>query len=423
MIITIGQCSRAAQTTLRRFMQLRPIPQVSSWVSCARTLQKTASIYEASILLDCIAKHYGRDVGRRTWKEFNGIDIHDRGRGCGYALDPIRTGFAPAFAQGIIYTPIDDRITRCSICDGWLPPVDLSSVRRTGLRLSGVRVSSVAFRPVAAVDETLYFINDDATLTPIYTFEEKIVGLSEGLPTGEIFVMTAPKMAPLSPDCFILSDVERQPKVTPLINIQQTLFGDCVSTGESWMTCCGGMQNAEVRFLHADGSWDTKFVHEKRVLRVALSEKGPVSIDETGQAFLWDGQQVVGDKKFALEQLPDSVRKEITSCYCGVDWTHGFVYLNSKGNNLPDAMCWRISETDVTSNAFIRQFYATRFGVSVVLLADSQFHFWDFEKNCVVAGWQLPEVCAEPDELRYLLNNRFRLSIEEDPRIRSISLD
>ena len=422
MLLKLSDCSRSVQLIISRFLQLKPIPQVASWVACAKQVRQKGNMYDAAVILDSISRRFGKDVGRRAWKEFSSIDIHERGRGCGYALDAIRYGYAPAFVQGVLYTAIDERVTRCSIGEGWKTSVELFSVRKTGLRLTNIRVSSVSYRPVVAVERTLYFIEDDGTLSEIFSFEENIVGMAEGLPSGDILVMTAPRMAVMAPDCVILRNVERAPYAVPLSNIEQKLYGDCVSNGAGWVTCCGGMQNSEVRFLHPDGSWDTRFVHEKRVLRVARSENGVVSIDEDGHAYLWDGMQVVADKRIALDKLPKQVFDEVTSMDAGFDWARGRLYLSGKGKNIADSAGWCVSETDVTSNSFVHQLYPMGGGLAIALLRDSQFHFWDMDKNQVSPHWQLPESCATSEELRYLLDNRVRLSIEADPRLRQINI-
>ncbi|MBQ4361224.1 MAG: hypothetical protein II767_13320, partial [Proteobacteria bacterium] len=160
MLLKLNDCSRSVQLIISRFLQLKPIPQIPSWIACAKQVKQKGNMYDASVILDGIPRHFGRDVGRRAWKEFSGIDMHDRGRGCGYALDAIRNGYAPAFVQGVLYTAIDERVTRCSIAEGWKTPVELFSVRKTGLRLTNIRISSVSYRPVVAVERTLYFIED-----------------------------------------------------------------------------------------------------------------------------------------------------------------------------------------------------------------------------------------------------------------------
>ncbi len=422
MIVNLAQFSNQTQTIIRQFLNMHPVPQVPSWIACAEQLKAKGRHLEAAVIMDLIAVKYGRDTARRQWKQCMGVNIGDCGKGSGFASNAVAMGYGPILLMGSLFVGVGDRISVCHILEGWKPSIDLDEVRKTGLRLANVRLSSAAYTLVVAVDDTLYTIEDNV-LKPVMTFERKIMGLSEGLDSGEILVLVAAVSPVFAPDCILVRGIGKTPEAVPLPNVQQKLFGDCVAYDEGWVTCNGGMQNSEVRFIHPDGSWETRFAHEKRVLRVACSERGPVSIDADGQAFLWDGETVIEDRHFAVDLLPQEVLEHISEYQAGVDWGRGILYLNDKAEQIEHVDAWQLSDVEIAHNAFVYQIYPSRSGLCAALLGDGYFHFWNLEQNCVVASWQMPELLGEAEDWRTLLDNKIRLSIEDDPRIRKIVVD
>lgn len=422
MLIRLDQFSRQTQMTIRQFFNMRPVPQLPSWLACAEQFKAKGQRLEAAVIMDLIALKYGRETARKQLSRASGISVEHRGRGAGFAAHGLEHGYPPVCLMGSLYSAVGERITCCNILDGWKNTIDLTPARKTGLRLAHVRLSSAAYTLLAAVGETLYKIENNELL-PIMTLNQKIIGLSEGLDSGELLVLKEAVAPILAPDCVLVRNLDRHPEVVELPNIEQRLNGDCVACDVGWMTCCGGMQNTEVRFIHRDGSWETRFAHDKRVLRVARSECGPVSLDASGQAFLWQNKNVIDDCHFALDKLPAEVMEHITDFQAGVDWKRGLLYLNGKGTHIQEVPAWRVCAENAVSNAFVRQIYPSPSGLCTALLGDGHYHFWNLNANSVVVDWQLPETVANGDDWRALLDNRFHLSVEDDPRIRKIIMD
>ena len=422
MIIRLEQLSHQAQTVIKQFLHMRPVPQVPAWVGCAEQLKNKGLRLDAAVIMDLITAKYDRETARKQWKRFSGIDVSERGKGHGYAGHGLALGYPPVCMMGELYSAVGERITRCHIIEGWKTPIDLDPARKTGLRLSQVRLSSAAFRLLIAVDDTIY-TEENGELKSLVTFDQKIIGLSEGLNSGEVLVLKESVAPILAPDCVLLRGVDDKVEVVELPNIEQTLMGDCAVYEEGWMTCGGGMQDTEVRFIHADGSWETKFAHESRVLRVARSEKGTVSVDASGQAFLWKDEAVCDDCHFAVDKLPQEVLEKISEFSAGVDWKHKKLYLCGTGSDIQSVSSWCVTADQAVSDQFVRQIYPSMSGLCVALLGDGRYHFWNMDESCVVSDWQLPESMANADEWRTLLDNRFRLSVDDDPRIRRIVLE
>ncbi len=423
MIITLASCAKQVQTMVRQLTSLRPVPQVAAWVNCARELEKKGLYWESCLMIDLIAKHYGRDVGRKIWNEFGSIPVSERGRGCASGVNTLKFGAAPVVLMGDVYQIEDSTLTCTNILEGTKRSIDLFSLKKTGLRLGNMRLAASNGELIIALEESLYHLEaDHETFTALMKFDAKIVGLMDGPETGELLVMKAAKSPLLAPDCVIVKNVLRQPEVIELPNVEQTLLGDCVGTPEGWVTCAGGMQKNEVRFIHPDGSWETRFVHEHRVVRIARSEVGAVSVDETGQAYLWQNQSVVDDAVFNLAPLPKAILDSMGTLDAGIDWKHKRLYLQGLGDTVALTTAWCVTPESATADAFVRQIFPNACGITLAMLGDGRLHFWDMERAMVLMSWQLPQNCAEQNELVTLLNHPYRLSIEDDPRIREIRL-
>jgi len=369
------------------------------------------------MLMDLVAVHFGREVGRRAWAEWSGVAVSQRGRGIGSASVSGQELFGPSLSGGDVYVKGKTEISVANVLTGLGKGVDVSFLRK-GMQFPNWRFAAYRDGLLVAAEHRLYRRPGVLPFEEIARFDAPVIRLAEPLEDGTVLVMTAPKSPLLAPDCWLVA-CAGEVRVWPLSNVEQRLVGDCVAETEGYVTCSGGMQHNEVRFLAADGSWSTRFVHERRVSRMARSSRGPVSVDEDGLALLWQGAKVIGDTRFAMSALPETVLSRIETFDAAVDWARGKLYLSDAANgNVPS---WCVTATEARNDALVKQLYPSRSGITVALLEDGRFHFWDVEAQCVLCDWQLPASCADADDWREVLAG-MRVSVEDDPRIRQIVL-
>ena len=421
MKFSLQDCARGALPAVRSFLSLRPVPQVGSWMACATQLRSRGFLPEAAMLMDLVAVHFGREVGRRAWAEWSEVPVSQRGRGVGLAIVSGQALSGPALFGGDVYVKGKAEISVANVLTGMGNRVDVSFLR-TGMQFPNWCFAAYCDGLLVAAEHSLYRRSGMLPFEEIARFDAPVIRLAEALEDGTVLVMTAPKSPLLAPDCWLVT-CAGEVCVLPLSNVEQRLVGDCVAEAEGYVTCSGGMQHNEVRFLAADGSWSTRFVHERRVVRMARSSRGAVSIDEDGLGLLWQGAKVIGDTHFALPALPEAVLSRMETFDAAVDWARGVLYLsdatNKAGNNTVPSWC--VTATEVRNDAFVKQLYPSRSGLTVALLEDGRFHFWDVEAQCVLCDWQLPASCADADDWREVLAGT-RIGIEDDPRIRQIAL-
>ena len=213
-----------------------------------------------------------------------------------------------------------------------------------------------------------------------------------------------------------------------LSNIEQSLLGDTCAAGDFYMTCCGGIQNREVRFIYSDGSWTIKVPHESPVIRIIPTASGPVSLDKTGQAFLWSGTKIVDDYKFDVDLLPQTLDLEDSQIDISMDWKHHRLFLTQTSQNvetnlsavLNQSYGYCLDEKGLSVRTFVRKMYPMK-NTTLVMLSDGQYYFWNDAWDCIEPLWQLSQALAVREDWLSVFHTTQSPSMEEDPRIRIIS--
>ena len=461
MIFKLENIRPEVLVQIRSMLRLHPVPQLAVWESVSRQLISKGFVSEACILLDKVSQHYGKQVGRASAERVTGFPISRRGRGISAsfadsvnpALYILRDGLRPVQLGKYI----------CLRSGGSLILVDKNTpnpriIHSFSSHPSDTPDSAPFNDPVQwiAIEQCLGIVQNSNVLTFVdlsenaatrnpypmasMRFERPIKRLSGPLNDGSFFVTLEPELPVFSDICricrldfdIIKSFWQDHPRDTCdiaaigavssnilLPNIEQSLNGDCVASHSYFISCCGGMQNKEVRFIYPDGSWTTRFVHEFKTIRMMNSECGPVSLDESGHALLWDNEKVIADCQFDLT-CADSDLLDGPTCY-SIDWTHRRLCLFrcESGTTLSAQLktarsCCLMPEGQCED--FVK--IILHMGLTtVVMLSDGSLHFWDTGLDCVCPIWQLPHASAEASDWQALLNTKSP-SIEEDPRIR-----
>lgn len=472
MIITPEHLSRPSFNQIKTFEKLRPTPQVPSWEASATNFLKKRQLLEALILTDDVVAHYGRDVGRRMAERIFGLPISARGRGitreCSlndhpsrYALCqecyPIQIGpftcirngnnclfFKEFFGEHYTMNILSETPTAEPLLNG---PYQNASIH--WLALGPYIVFSHGTNTLTVVDLSKmdYPSGNQKHELPYATvsFGSRVKRLCGPLADGTFFVTLAPELPVLSDVCRLFqfnmpalaatiaakSDFDAREagcvqKDIELPNVEQTLLDDCCAEGNVFVTCGGGMQNHEVRFIETDGSWTTRFVHEAPVVRILRTECGVMSLDESGTALLWRDQKPIADTKFNVESLPEVFSLSDPNTKITAEWNRRRLYLTTTTPqpNLKAALnaahSLFISPQGHRADHFVKAIYHLGWH-TLAMLADGTLHFWNIQLDCVSPLWQLPHASADSDDWRALLNINCP-AIEEDPRIRLIQL-
>lgn len=427
MIYTIEHVSKKLVSTVKAFLKLKPVPQVSSWIQCAKRFAAQGFYYEASAIMDSIAMHYGREVARKAWNQFSHIPIEQRGFGIGEARRCIDEQSPPSLHLDKAFIKTSEGIRYTSIVDGYQGEINLFFLRK-GFRLPEAYKIAVSNHGVFTFSERNVYRADhaQAEFVLLKQLEEPILRVSSPLEDGSVLILTAPKLPVFSPDCSLVNWVDGALTVLHLPNTAQNLVGDCVAWGNAFVMCGGGMQANEVRFLAADGSWTTRLQHKEEVLRMARSERGPVSIDKSGLALLWDSAelQVIDHKHLQLDKLPKEVIEDIETYDASMDWERGVLYLSRpKETSLMDHLAsqetWQLNGDKLCNNAFVTQLFPSLNGLCLASLRDGQFHWWDLQNEQVTTNWQLPLTCATAEELVKLIKYT-KIGVDDDPRLRDV---
>ncbi len=469
MFFTLNDMDRRTVTQLRALNSLHPVPQFPAWEGAAKLLFEKGFRVEASSLLDIAAQHYGRDSGRLATERVTHIPLPLRGRGLAHRAMPV--SHPALFALRDHTQPL--RIGRNIILRSG-NNIIIAAPDSPDIRLVNAISRTPAVAPLMtanhnpvdwiAIDTCLLFTEhdrrlnivdlsnidnlDDSDILPSASilFDKNITHLSGPLNDGTFFIALEPDMPVFSDICKLcqinISKLKESFTETPtqtidiqntdlfikniqLHNIEQHFFGDCIPAGDVFMTCGGGMQNQEIRFIDTNGSWTTKFIHEAPVIRVLISENGPVSIDSAGLAYLWKQQKPIDDISFDLSKLPDFITTHLNQSTISIDWTHHSLYFNHTDatvSTLASALntmhSCRLTQDSIESNTFTKTFYYLD-GIVLAMLANGSFHFWDMKHQCVDVRWQLPQTCAEAVDWQEVLNADSP-AIELDPRIRII---
>ena len=467
-----------ARTELRAFLNMSQIPGFQTWEIVARRWVENGWINEAAILLDMAAKYYDRNLVRTVSNRLLPVPANLRGR-------PI-TQFISDKSQPAIYT-LRDHVMPMNLGDMIglragnslflynlkkykyrladvfsSKPVQAYSgeLEQSGLDNPVVCCGLESFVLFAAGSKRLSLVDlscMDWTLTdeaaqntglPVayLDFPGNIHRIMGPLKDGTFFVTCAPVMPVFSDICILcqldldrireylrvnpnhvpdLDDIQAVRKFKILSNIEQTLVGDTCVADDCFMTCCGGMQNKEVRFIYSDGSWTTRFPHENPVIRMIPTSHGCVSLDKSGQAFLWSGCRVIDDWFFDLSGLTDLGNLEDLQLDFTLDWGHHRLFVTQTdtcaasrlGDVLNHSRSYCLDETGIHAHYLVKKLFPLQ-SVSLAMMSDGGFYFWNEDWDGVEPLWQLSERLADREDWQSLLKLPDSPAVECDPRIR-----
>ena len=465
MIFSRQALSREAAMQIMSMQQLRRVPQLPVWENVASQMKLKNKIHEACYILDLIAHYYGKQAGRLALERVMGIKPEWMGRGLTWqclrgshpALFVLRDRIRPLQVGNRVCLRYGENIVLASPDGGEFRTLNaLSETPKPTVSVSsGVGgmdwIAIESFIVFSFGDTKLHIVDlsnipaDDQMLDhAVVEFSGNIHRLCGPLSDGTFFITLEPQIPILSDVCRLCAidfeKVRERMRQNPgesfdvrsigavykdlvLSNTEQTLQDDCQAGEEEFLTCGGGMQNREVRFISGDGSWTTRFVHEDRVIRIMRSERGLVSLDEKGHAFLWEGRNVVDDIQFCFEKMPEIFRDNLDETDFSIDWGHGQLYLTVMlplQSTLDAALkasyscCMTVDGAD--TDAFVKKKFPLK-DMELAMLADGSIHFWDMSLDCVDSRWQLSKHLAEKADWQAILATRSP-AIEYDPRIR-----
>lgn len=471
MIFSLKDITANQLHNIKSLLLLKPVPQLPVWENMARLMMQKNCIPEACFLVDILAQYYGKALGRKYSERIFGVQMSQKGRdicsGCSpnahpalFALrdnnPPVQIGSSACFHSGdnvLLISPdsSQNRIIH-AIDDCPTPEPAVSSHNRPiqWIALNELLIFSDGTNKLTFIDLSCIPSPDkEIPLNHAYlTFNSPIHRICGPLNDGTFFITLEPQLPVFSDICKLCRlDVQKIQNTMlenpgkpcdireinaicadiTLSNIEQTLFQDCMPVNHHFMTCGGGMQNREVRFITSDGAWTTKFIHESPVIRILSSERGPVSLDDSGQAFLWNEQTVVDDIHFPFDRIPAVFKDDMQNVQFTVDWMHQRLYMtitqppqSTLSASLKASHSCCLTPEFADSDAFVKKLFHLK-DMTVAMLADGSFHFWNIQHDCIDPRWQLPQICAENADWHAILNTRSP-AIEEDPRVRMIKL-
>lgn len=469
MILAIDDIAPEVADTLKKLATVYPFPQLSVWEGLAKRLYDQGKTAEACYTLDLTAKPYGKDVARHAAERVTRIPAHLKGRGipaawherlhpastllCDHTL-PLRlgtrlylrhgmnaVGFAPDDILSHAIHLFDDTPTQTGFAG--IDPIQpaIQWIALDGCVLWSRGDHTLHLVDTTAIDENLP--SELASRRPLphatLTFDTHIRKLSGPIQDGTFFVTLASTIPILSDECRLcaldlhairhffdrypgepcdIRQLQALRQDIALPNIQQTLDNDCAPNGDTFITCGGGMQPSEIRFIAPNGAWTTKFAHQHPVLAIIPSAHGIVSLDASGLALLWNGTRITDDARFALHTLPDDLQS-LRNTTLSIDWPRKHLYVTraTPHRTLSDVLnhlqAFRLDAHSATPNFLLHVF------PGLALTSDGTFHFWSDAHGSVDMQWQLADATANSDDWRELLAIQSP-SIEEDPRIRII---
>lgn len=353
---------------------------------------------EAYILCDISSKVYGKETGRKLLRQICAVAFDERGRGLGDAFGDMRDAVLPVVLGDKVYLRISHGVRCIDFMRGFMGDVHFDFILPGEPFLFSA--SSEGF--LLAHQNCLYFCTDAKNFECVHQFEHSILRIGPSLEDGTTLILVDSGLLPIAPFAYLFRPKQAQ-QILFLPNIEQNLVNDCAASRDCFVCCGGGMQSQEIRFLYADGRWTTKFVHEFSPIFVAHSSHGPVSVDKSGEAFLWQNEQIIGDKHVILP--PEQTRGLVT-----FDWERALIQV--------------IGQDTVYSNMnlppFVRGLCPMNSGHKLAILGDGQYYFWNEAYQCVALAWQLASSSAQAEDWLAILPTS-PLSIEADPRIRTLS--
>ena len=458
MLLNPADLDRKSYEQIVNLYRMRPIPQPTVWENVARVFKNKGLVFEACCVLDSMVQKYGKSLGRASYERVFGIPSAQCGRGLNHncpinsqpAIFTLRDRTAPLWIGNRALFRCGSNVLMAEADSGRIAmlgaisdnPVHLEKTTDPLERCPLVWIAIENYILYAHGTEELCLVEIPEQLPPAgdpvplrhakIQFESKIKNLCGPLEDGTFFVTLESPIPILSDICRLCTvnldeiragaDAQLMKNIL-LTNVEQTLCGDCCACRDGFLTCGGGMQNHEVRWIEPDGSWTTRFVHESPVMRMIMSEKGPVSLDESGHAILWEGTKAVDDFAFDSSKIPGIFKENLDGTTFSVDWMHKRLYMTSTNppqSTLQAALkashscCLTADCAD--EDCFVKHLYHSN-EASVAMLADGSFYFWNLDHDCVVPQWQLSQECADQKDWHELLAVRSP-SIEHDPRIR-----
>ena len=473
MIFTLQNADPRVRTQLQSFTRILPVPQFLAWENAAAQFIKKGFRLEAAMLIDLAMRHYGKDVGRASFERLFGTPMSLVGRGfsslCGFAFHPgiyalrdhaapCRIGTSVAVRAGsnlLIANPWpQDAFLVCPFSPTpqdyyqYPGPCDGPAIRYIGIGDWVVYSRGTDTVTCVELSNCRHAGGDPRPLRfATLRFDTTVHGLCGPLEDGTFFVTTASEIPVLSDVCHLcridfdkilgafgdamsvdIREIGALEKDVVLPNIEQSLDGDCIAAGTAFMTCGGGMQNTEVRFIETDGSWTTRFAHEHPVIRVMHSDQGPVSLDKRGLAVLWNDGKAVAEWQFDFAKMPQIFADNLDDTDFSIDWRHRRLYMTVtippqstlRAALIASHSC-RLDEDGPREDEYVKKLFHVG-GVTVAMLADASYHFWNLDHDCVEPGWQMSKSCAEQKDWQQLLDGDSP-AIEQDPRIRITDVD
>ena len=471
MRFSLSHTSPKIKFQIDRFLSIKPIPQLQAWQALAQNLANQHFLSEAAIILDLAAGYYDKNVVRKIISNVLNVPDYRRGRGLiDAALSPqhplvydLRDHNAPVMFDGYVGFRIGSALhlihpttADCRIINPFSPtprhyPICGIPEPWTHSPISIINIDNCLI--FAPYNDDLYFIdlNDiDFSLSPEkaekqllpfakIAFESPVRRICGPLNDGTFFITLAPDLAVLSDKCYLcrldipkiqntihqstspntfcIRDIAH--KWIQLSNIEQSLCGDICPAGDQFISCCGGMQPEEVRFIDSDGAWTARCVHHHPVVRILQTEFGPTSLDASGLIFLWNGDKIVGDMQFEPGKYQSLLQNPETSI--SLDWQAHNLYLippcdidHLSTFSKSDSVC--MGPSAVSIRPFIQKIHYLP-GCAVAMFSDGNYYFWDSLNDCVQAPWQLSQRLASADDWRDVLSIQSP-SVELDPRIR-----
>lgn len=440
---------------MRAFLNLHPVPPLQSWINVAAHWVEEGYCNDAAILLDIAARYYPSSPIRTACDRILPVPCQMRGRPLTWAI--------PAQMHPAVFS-LRDRCQPLQLDDniGLFAGNHIMICHPGKSEFSSVPVCSQPSERIACTGAggfILFSRYSDSRLNFIWPFEPypraflqmpgNVHQICGSLNDGTIFLTCEPEIPVFSDRCVLcqidfdlirdylilhpdevvdIGAIQAVKSFQILSNIEQSLLGDTCAAGDFYMTCGGGIQNREVRFIYSDGSWTIKFSHESAVIRIIPTASGPVSLDRSGQAFLWSGTKIVDDYKFDFDLLPPSLDLEDPHVDISMDWKHRRLYLTQTPENvemhlssvLNHSYGYCLDVNGLSDRQFVKKVYPMK-TTTLVMLSDGHYYFWNDAMDCIEPIWQLSHALAVREDWLSVFNTPQSPSMEEDPRIRMIS--
>ena len=453
------------------FLRIKPVPQLDAWRIFAQNLKAHHYETEAALVFDIAARYYDKTVVRKAASQVLSVPEYRWGRGLidtrtslqHPAVFDLRDQNPPVLFNGYVgfrvgselrlihpvtadtrviqsFVPEPAQVSKKGLPEPWAEtPISYINVQNN--LVFAPQTDEIYFIDLSRIDFSLSPQDAENRLLPYARIRchAPVHRLFGPLNDGSIFVTTAPEFAALSDKCFLyrldiskiqtaiceapgacLKIEEAATAIIPLQNIEQTLRGDICACDDAFITCSGGMQAEEVRFIYADGSWAARCVHASPVVRILQSEFGPVSLDSSGQAFLWNDGKVVGDMQFDTANFQALFQSPATTC--SIDWQANMLYMTGFDDfahlftGLSKALSVCLHTSGYTKQPFVQKIHYLK-DCTIAMLSDGNYYFWDSRNACVQPPWQLSQSLATAEDWHEILSIQSP-AIEADPRIR-----